>query len=68
MEPMLNGPINWARCLIGPNSSAYFEAELSGTHCIHRDKKIVNHVNLLFIFSQVTHYGRRFIFNQQGIL
>ena len=30
---MLNGPLNWGSRLIGPNSSAYFEAELSGTNC-----------------------------------
>ena len=40
MGPMLNSLLNWASLLIGPNSSTYFGAELSGVHCTNTITKI----------------------------
>ena len=39
---MLNGPLNWPPCLIGPNSSMYVQAEFSGPQCTEYKAKFVS--------------------------
>ena len=51
MGPMFNWfncLFNWPHRLIGPNSSAYFEAELSGTHCINAVLRLQAVGNIIF--------------------
>ena len=51
---MLNGPLS-CPCLIGPNSSAYFKAKLSGTYCTWHTGSSISKAGFVGLWYRVSH-------------